>query len=257
MKKLIKRILFGGDTAKPVPFTVPEISMPYKRETPMNETLFVHIHNPKTGGSTFNSILTNNFGSLYEPIVGRYLDFIPKFRNQMVLNYIERHTTIKALSSHNFTAILPYKNDFKNIVGICFIRNPIDTFFSFYFHLRFVGGNFVETKMNLDEFIRHRTKNARKFNGFLHRLTGVETNESFNYVKSLVENKNLYLFDTYNMDKAMSILRKDFPDYFVNEKFEIENISKKDQQVTAAHKEAIKPFMSDYDWKLSDIAINK
>lgn len=260
MWKSIKNVFYPAEKTHPK-FIVPEISLPFQREKPLEETLFVHIHIPKTGGSTFNSIISNNFGSSHEPIVGRYLDFAEKFGNQMIINYIQRHTTIKCLSSHNFTAILPYKNEFKNIVGIAFIRNPIDTFFSYYFHLRFVGGNFVENKMSLDEFINYKInfslKSSIKFNGFLLRLAGIESEESFNYIKGLVDKKNLYLFDTYDMGKALKVLKNDFPGYFENENYEIENVSKKDQQVTKEHKMAIKPFVSDYDWRLLDIVHNK
>jgi len=233
---------------------IPEIAKPGYKEG--KNPFFIHIHIPKTGGTTFNKLLEKNFNNSFEQFAGRFIYLFPKFSIDQIINFIELHSVINCVASHNFTAILPYQFGKRKIVGVAFLRDPIDTFLSLYFHLRHRGGNFIESQKNLDDYIELKTKNIRSIDkkGFLKVMTGYENKEAFKYIKLLVENRNLFLFDTNRMQNSYDILCDIFPDYFARNKVTKENISKKDQNVTEIQRNKIKGTVSDFDWKLLDLA---
>lgn len=237
---------------------IPTESMPVSRANDTNN-FFVHIHIPKTGGTTFNTILEKNFKQSYEPFTGRFIHEYPFLNNRQIENYIAKHSGIKCVTSHMFRAILPYQTAKRNIVAIAFIREPVDKFFSFYFHMRHrYGVECIEKKYKLDEYIDKRIEavNEEKFQGYLNQFTGIDNQESFEYVQKLVESQNLHLFSTYKMSEALKFLQKKYPDDFKDIFYEKENISVKDQDVTQQMKEKVKNHISDFDWKLLELAEN-
>lgn len=214
---------------------------------------FVHIHLPKTGGSTFNTILEDNFKESYEPFAGRFVHLYPMLNEDQITHFVKKHSGIKAASSHLFRAILPYQSAERAVIGIAFIREPVDKFFSYYFHMRHRHGvDCKEKELELHAYIDHRTKAGYK--GYLHQLVGVENELAFEYVQELVEHGNLFLFNTYDMPGAISELHRHFPEDFADKPFEKENISVKDQEVTEEMKERVRNWISEYDFRLIEIA---
>ncbi len=249
---------------------LPRESLPSPIHDDHREPFFIHIHLPKTGGSTFNRILEKNFRldsyaphgmpTGYEQFAGRFIFLFDKFSNEQVKRFIEVHTTINCVASHNFNAILPYRNTTRKIIAFAFIRDPVDKFFSTYFHLRFFGGNFVEANKSIDEYIDYRLSTLQPNEGisfFLRLLTGEETEGSFEYIESLMECERLYLFDTYRMKEGCEILKGKFPGYFKDISFKVENVSKKDQVVSEEQRRRVRERISHYDIRLLDLANKK
>jgi hypothetical protein len=253
---------WGSDetTSEAQPFDVrlPDISRPSTAEQRNLKPFFVHVHIPKTAGTSFNRTLTESFGDTFEPFGGRWLVFLPRFTNDQVLDFMRLHTNINCVASHNFTAILPYRNPLRRIVAIAFLRDPVDRFFSLYFHLRFRGGDFIETKLELDDYISGHEKQARerggRLPGLLSELTIEESEESFTYIESLVRNGDLHLLQTDAMDDGCQRLNKLFPNHFKAAQGHRENVSKRDQDVTDEQRERVKKIVSPYDWKLLELA---
>ena len=222
------------------------------------ENFYVHIHLPKTGGSTFNSSLEKNFGECFEAFQGRFIHFYPILSTEKMLGFIKKHPGIKAVASHNFNAKLPYRNNYKNVISIAFIRNPVDKFFSFYFHMRHRHGvSCIQKEMLLGDYINYHYGNLNKgkLSGYLNQLVGSENQYSFEYLKSLVERGNLILFNTDYMENAMTCLHTKFPKDFYDLNILRENISLKDQNVCDEHRSKVQAMISDYDWKLLELTL--
>jgi len=221
---------------------------------------FVHIHLPKTGGTTFNTILEKNFGERYEPHIGRLVHEMPYFNHRQIEHYMEKHPGMRCISSHMFRAVLPYQSANRRIIAISIIRNPVDRFLSFYFHMRHrFGVDCAEKKYNLPEYIevkKNRIKGSY-MNGYLQKFCAEESEDAFRYIEQLVANENLFLFSTYQMNEATQLLQGKFPEVFMDISFAQENISLKDQTVTDEMREQVKKMISPFDWRLLDLAERK
>lgn len=218
--------------------------------------LFMHIHIPKTGGTTFNTVLEKNFGELLARYEGYWIHVYPKINVQQVIRFLELYPGIKAATSHMFSVILPYHQMSHRIVSIAYMRDPVSRLFSFYFHLRYLpGADHPAKKYPLDDYIEQIRKGiiARPASA-LQQLTAADNIHGFNYVSQLVENGHLYLLPTENMDHGLSLLQRDFPSSFRDITYKRENISKRDQEVTKDHRERARELFSDFEWKLNDLA---
>lgn len=232
-------------------FEIPHDSRPDPLEQEKEGLIFVHIHIPKTGGTTFNSILTNNFGEAHERFEGRFIQFFPKIDNGKMNAFTERYSGIDAVSSHSFTATLPYHSSKKRIVAIAFLRNPVDRFISNYFFQRMrFGVNRIEKELNLEEYIELKTRGNNKIHSYLKFITESDSRDALEYVKGLCDNGHLYLFDTYHMDSSLKFLQSRFPHSFTDLNFEVKNESIKDQEVTKRHREMIQENLWDSDLEL-------
>lgn len=245
---------------------IPKEAYPEPGPDGSKKPFFVHIHLPRTGGTTFNTVLEKNFKCPsdaphgipkgYEQLAGRFLSvMLTKLSCEQMRKFIEIYTDhINCVASHNISAILPYQDTPRRIVAIAFVRDPVDRLFSSYFHLRFFGGNFVESKLGMDDYIRHRTRGGARISCYLINLAGEESEDSFKYIQKLVENEHLYLFNTYRMQEAFKILKAKFPGYFKDTEIKVENASKKDQEVTDKHREKVLRSISLYDLRLVELA---
>ena len=237
---------------------IPEKCAPKKREHKGNN-FYIHVHLPKTGGTTFNSVLEDNFDIKYEPFIGRLIHELPYITNEQIERYVVKHPGMKCLTSHMFRAILPYQSTNRNIIAIAVIRNPVDRFFSYYFHMRHrFGVDCEEKEMKIEEYIKFRINQVggKPFKGYLNHFCGIENEEAFNYIKALIENKHLYIFSTYQMQEGFDYLKSEFPNDFTKTFFKQENISEKDQEVTDSMKQEIHKHVSPFDWKLLELAEN-
>jgi len=240
---------------------IPSCCEPSKKLKNSGDNFFVHIHLPKTGGTCFNKFLKSNFNELYEPYEGKFIHFMPIIDHEKILKFISIHSKIRAMSSHMLSVVLPWQASNKKIIAIAFIRNPIEQFFSFYFHMRHMPGyNGPETYLVLEKYIEYKLNNyltsCGKFTGYLNTLTKCEENETnFKYVELLVKNKHLHLFNTDKMDLSCKLLNTYYPKDFMKIPFPLDkqNISQKDQIVTDQMKETIRRRISVYDWKLMEL----
>ena len=222
---------------------------------------FVHIHIPKTGGTTFTTVLEKNFNELYDPFEGRWSIFSQKLGAKEIKKYITKFPSVMATSSHMFNLDLPFDMKERKIVALSWVRDPIDMFFSFYFHMRHspYGETHMASILLLDDYIQKtiddlKEKNRRYLTGILWFLMRKESQESLTKVKEHISNKNLILLKTYSMNESLSLLQKLYPDYFKDISYSQSNISTKDQLVTPEQKEQVHKIISPYDWELLKLA---
>jgi hypothetical protein len=217
---------------------------------------FMHIHIPKTGGTTFNTILEKNFGRYFSRFEGLWIHTCPKISISQVLKFMKLYPGIQASTSHMFSVILPYQQVNRRMIAIAFMRNPVDRFFSFYFHLRhFPGVDHPAKNYTLDKYIDLMCDTDKKPPASaLHQMTGEDNQKGFNYIKNLIKNHHLYLLPTEYMDDGLFILQKDFPGYFKDITYRCENISKRDQEVTKAHRHKVRSLFSPYEWQVYELA---
>lgn len=222
-----------------------------------NPPFFVHIHIPKTGGTTFNSVLERNLKDRYDPFQGRWIAHFPKLTARQVKDYAETQPGIIASSSHKFSLDLPYSDCRRPIIPIALIRNPIDRFLSFYFHVRFrPWSKHIAKELFLDNFIDYVIKNMSGdfVDSHLLYLLPNENEENYLKVADMVEREILHLIPTSHMQRGLCKLRSEFPLFFEDIRFNIENKSTRDQEVTDAHREKIGSICPPYCWRLLKLA---
>lgn len=230
-------------------------AQPERRDEGGEPTFFAHIHVPKTGGSAFNAVLAGTFGRSFEMFGGRFVSLYPALSTAQVSSFISRHPGIEAAASHKFSALLPYQTAEKRIIALSLVREPVERFFSYYFHMRHrYGVACPEKEYKLDDYVSFmRERTETNLPGYLERYVGSESDLAFEYVKTLSDNDHLYLFSTDRMREAVAYLGTRFPTRFKDLPIKRENVSIKDQSVTGRHREIVAEFVSPFDRKVREL----
>lgn len=224
----------------------------YSEEKPW---FFVHCHVPKTGGTSFNTILEKNFGGSYDPFQGRFIHLFPKVTCTQFEQYIKIHDSITATSSHQFTVVLPYRNKIRNIIALGFIRDPVKQFFSKYFHQRRYGMKCPERDFLIDDYIQYKIETCTFFN-YSKYLTQIQTIEGLQYLRELIKFENLFLFPLEQFDVALYFLKIKFPGHFCDISYKRMNISPKDQEVTENMKKKVAELIPQENYAVHQLAID-
>ena len=92
-------------------------------------TVIIHRHIFKNAGTTFDSILKNNFGEAFCD----HRDDVPmrKEGEKYLIGYLKEHPEIKALSSHHIWFNVQSKSEM-NLIPVLFLRHPIERIRSVY-----------------------------------------------------------------------------------------------------------------------------
>jgi len=224
----------------------------------LKDLFFCHIHVPKTGGTSFTKVLQRNFGEQYEPFEGLWTSVLPKLTPEQVALFVRRFPGITAVSSHQLSVALPFETASRRIVAIAFVRDPVERFFSYYFHMRHkYGVKHFSKETNLDEYIELIIKEGQyKPRSILRFMTGNKVDDINDYekIEYLVKNKFLYLLPTNRMKESLEILKEDFPEYFNDIEVSKENISKRDSEIKDIHIKNVKKICSKFCYKLIDLA---
>lgn len=227
---------------------------------------FVYCHVPKTAGSTFLSILRQNFAPRFEAFITGWIYQYPPIQCQQILSYTEDYPLLMASSSHVFRINqIPYQCKDRRFIAICHIRNPVDRYLSSYFYFRndnqAAQPHYPEAHYDLDEYIdrkigtRHSLWNDL-FDSSMNPNHGtVSFDEATSYLKNLIENKHLYLFTTEEFDFSLNYLNQQFPEYFVNIEYTHQNVSEKTEQVTEQQRQKISQQIPEAEWELYRLAV--
>jgi len=106
----------------------------------MTKPVCLHFHIFKNAGSTINWILKKNFSNNWLSLDTSAHKGILHF--DKVLNYLKKHSDVKAFSSHQIRFPLPQNSGF-HFIPIVFIRHPIIRAFSIYRFDKNSTGNFA------------------------------------------------------------------------------------------------------------------
>lgn len=205
--------------------------------------VWVHIHIPKTGGSTLNSILKRNFGRGFKVNYSPLLDGC-RYSRQQVRLIIDAYQDLTCLADHKVSTDLPFNMTDVDIYGLSVFRDPVDHFLSGYFYGRHHPNNInLKAKlMNLDEYIQDYVK-RKKFCGFhFHQscyATGLPHQEAIEKIKSLLEEEKLYALPISHFDEGCLMLETKFPQHFKDCSYIRKNVSKKNQKITEEQKQKI------------------
>lgn len=97
-----------------------------------NNPVLAHIHVPKTGGSSFRKMLIDHFGDAH---LALYVDdtfFV--YSEEEIAEHLSNNS-IRAFSSH-FVRTFPKSLAGRDLLYICFIRNPVEQFISHMTYMR-------------------------------------------------------------------------------------------------------------------------
>jgi hypothetical protein len=100
-----------------------------KRNNTETRQIILHYHIFKNAGTTIYSILKRNFGKRVASLEGER--FNVGLTNQALLDFVERHPKIKAITSHH---LRPPKPEYEHFLfrDILFLRNPLARLSSMY-----------------------------------------------------------------------------------------------------------------------------
>lgn len=141
------------------------------REKGMRNLVFLHI--PKTAGSSFNSMLLNNYGSEFFSCCQADGSHAAGVRLFSAMQQKEK-SKYRCISGHfqlNFLSSIPWKYHFET-----FLRNPIDrvvSLYNYYIHIDAHSDrqHLQDRKISLLDFIEER-HDAEAINGMTRRLAG-------------------------------------------------------------------------------------
>ncbi|NOX62625.1 MAG: sulfotransferase family protein [Chloroflexi bacterium] len=100
----------------------------------MNErTIFIHVHIPKNGGTTFNRVLDRVYGrafvKVYSHVPGEF------FSSDKIADLVLSHPHMRCLASHSIRAPLPALEGVR-FQPVTFLRDPVRRLVSLYYHER-------------------------------------------------------------------------------------------------------------------------
>ena len=205
-------------------------------------SVWIHIHIPKSGGSTFNSILKRNFGRGFKANYSLLDNY--SYSQQQVKRIIDVHQDLTCLADHKVSTDLPFHLNDVDIYGLMTFRDPVDYFLSCYFYGRHhpTNNNIKAKSMNLNDYIQDYLQ-RKKINDFDFyqscRATDLPHQEAIEKIKSLLEEEKLYAIPLSRFDEGCLMLEKKFPQYFKDCSYTKKNVSKKDQKVTEKEKQKI------------------
>ncbi|MEA3445692.1 MAG: sulfotransferase family 2 domain-containing protein [Bacteroidota bacterium] len=183
-------------------------------------TVIIHRHLFKNAGTTFDSILKNNFGEAFCD----HRDDMPmrKEGEKYLINYLNDHPEIKALSSHHIWFQLSRHSNF-DLIPVMFLRHPIERISSVYNFERIQQSNslgaVMAKKMNFREYVAWRMRGDVPYtirNFQTRYMAGVKatnplTNQHFKLaVDELKRNKFVGIVDLY--DESMNLFDIYFKD---------------------------------------------
>ena len=222
----------------------------------MRREVFIHIHIPKCGGTTFFSMLHANFGESYYRDQGLLNEY--QYSSIQIDTMIKSYPWLKCYSSHKLSMDLPFNHDEK-IIAMTFVRNPIAWLTSLYFYFHQSPSNFynnpssfcnISSNNNLHEYIKWSLiNNQYNNNRQCHYLSGSREREGFERIIKLVDEGKLLLFPIERYNEVCVILENLFPSYFKNCASVYKNVSKKKQNISEKDKQTIIQY-SGYDLQL-------
>lgn len=217
--------------------------------------VFFHIHIWKTGGTSFLNICSANFEKNFRRDIMLIQHWF--LSNQQLRWLLDYHDWIRCYSCHMLSGDLPYDVEGTEVIGIAFVRNPVDRFVSSYNFQK--GDNYCGGIAKDNTFESFYTKalvdtfNPMWRNGQTFVLGGSGTEAGLTGISQLVQNGRLVLLPTERFDESCILLERLFPDDFRDCSYTRYNVSKVREPISEHHRAVISKYM-DIDFKLLTLA---
>ena len=209
--------------------------------------VFFHIHIWKTAGATFLNVCRNNFGKAFH----RDIMLIQEWTlSTQQLNWLlDYHKWIRCYSCHMLSGDLPYDVEDTEVLGISFVRNPIDRFISSYQYMmddNYSGG--YSKRTSFDEIYARTFVNVDNpwwRNGQTHILGGnTSEEEALSLIRKRLETGRLILLVTERFDESCIVLERLFPADFKDCSYIRYNVSLKKKIATESQRKAVSQYMN-------------
>lgn len=211
--------------------------------------IVLHLHNPKTAGTSFNAILRRCFGRGFgeDWLLCGNVDY----RAEHVIHAVSVMRQ-SAFSSHALRASSVPSQEALDpldvaVLPISFCRDPIEKAISGYFDLRHrVGGpQHAATQMGIAEVIAQaRTSDFRDTRFSISRsqtqwyFPGQP--DAMAAIQAAIASRMLWLFPSHRVDEALICLEKEFPDLFPDCSYGLrKNVSPRDYDPSSEDRTAL------------------
>lgn len=213
--------------------------------------IFVHIHIPKCGGTSVSDFLSRNFGPYLGNTNGLLNDY--QYNSAQVARIIDHYPELKCLTGHKLSLDLPFYREDLEIHAFTWIRDPVERFVSHYFYHRNHTNIVPEAKsMSLPEYTEWALKDGNQ-KMYINGQTRFISGGSLDLINSAVKDKRLILFPLSRIRESFITLAHQFPEVFIDTRFVIKNISKKDQNLPNNFRENVLPYVEE-DMRLLELA---
>lgn len=207
--------------------------------------IWIYIHIPKCGGSTFADILRRNYGPGFmttNSIINNY-----QYRQDQVLDILDHYPDCTCLAGHKLSLDLPYTSTRYQLTVSTFVRDPVDRFLSAYFYFRHHSEwGIPEAKaLNLDDYIQWALVEGNQplyINGQTKFLSGQASSDGLEVVRKSVEDGRLLLLPLARFAEVLVVLRRKYPAQFTDTWYKPRNVSNKDQVATLEQRALIGQF---------------
>ncbi|MGB7933337.1 MAG: hypothetical protein WCH04_14115, partial [Gammaproteobacteria bacterium] len=157
---------------------------------------------------------------------------------------------------HMLSGDLPYDMEYTKVVGLTFIRNPVDRLISSYHFMmdsRYRGG--YSKEMGFDEYYVHELRNDNPWyrDGQTYVLGGSATEDGLAKIRKRMENGQMAVLVTERFDESCIILERLFPEDFKDCSYIPSNISSKRRTISDEQRKAVSQYM-DLDFRLLTLA---
>jgi len=219
------------------------------------QKFFFHIHIWKCAGATFLNICRNNFGKGFHRDIMLVQDWVLSIQQ---LRWLMRyHKWIRCYSCHMLSGDLPYEAEDTEVIGVAFVRNPVDRFISSYSYQKAANyrGGFAKGK-SFSEFYVHALEdvdNPMWRNGQTYVLGGSRSEEALARIQKRMQQGRLILLVTERFDESCIALEGLFPDQFKDCSYIRRNVSPQKELITRSQRSAVSQHMH-LDYKLLSLA---
>ena len=213
---------------------------------------FCFIHLRKTAGTTFAFLLRRNFRTGYLHIAHNL--FEGKLDPIYIRETLDRETHLRAIHSHRLTGDLPYDQSDYRVIGITFVRDPVDRLISHYYYSRnLIEKNDAHKCSTLEEFVSMiKTDPAVHQRWINTQSSALEL--TLDETKKRISESQLHVFPTKRYDESLVVLNKLYPSDFSDVSYARKNVNKR--RPNAKHQELIQQIrdMTQEDQKLYDLS---
>lgn len=218
--------------------------------------IWIYLHIPKCGGSTFTDILMRNHGTGFmttNSIINNY-----QYHQGQVLEILDAYPHCTCLAGHKLSLDLPYNSERYQLTVVTFVRDPVDRFLSSYFYVRSHSDWVIPQAkaLNLDDYIQWALVDGNQplyIDGQALFLSGEASAEGLQRIRQHVANGRLLLFPLAHFEAVLVLLQRHDPTAFRDIWYKKRNVSVHDQVATPEQRALIASFCH-LDAQLSHLA---